>query len=249
MTGTANLVLAGAFLLAALLYSSVGHAGASGYLAAMAFAGVAPAIMKPTALVLNLLVASIATYRFRRAGYFSWSLLWPFALGSIPCAFLGGALTLPGHWYKTLVGVVLWVAAVRLFVETKRADDELPRRTHSVPLWAAVFCGAVIGLLSGLTGTGGGIFLSPLLLFTGWAETRETGGVSAAFILVNSAAGLAGNLASVRSLPPAIPLWAIAAVVGGVIGSELGSRRIGTSTFRRLLALVLVIAGAKLVLV
>jgi uncharacterized membrane protein YfcA len=249
MTETTSLVLAGAFLFAALLYSSVGHAGASGYLAAMAFVGVAPAIMKPTALVLNLLVASIATYRFRRAGYFSWPLLWPFALGSIPLAFLGGAITLPGHWYKTLVGIVLWVAAIRLFIETRRAAAELPPRTRIVPVWAAVLCGGVIGLLAGLTGTGGGIFLSPLLLFTGWAETRETGGVSAAFILLNSAAGLAGNLASVRFLPAAMPVWAIAVVVGGVIGSELGSRRIGTRAFRRVLAAVLVVAGAKLVLV
>jgi uncharacterized membrane protein YfcA len=248
MTETAVFVLAAAFFVAAILYSSVGHAGASGYLAAMAFVGVAPAIMKPTALVLNLLVAAIATYRFWKAGYFSWSLLWPFALGSIPFAFLGGAITLPGHWYKTLLGIILWVAAVRLVIETIRVSDGPSRPQHSAPSWAAVLCGAVIGLVSGLTGTGGGIFLSPLLLFTGWAETRETGGVSAAFILMNSASGLAGNLASVRSLPAAIPLWAVAVVVGGVIGSELGSRRIRVRAFRLLLGLVLAIAGTKLIL-
>jgi uncharacterized protein len=211
----------------------------------MALVGVSPAVMKPTALVLNLLVASIALHRFARAGYFSLALLWPFALGSIPFAFIGGALTLPGHWYKTLVGIVLLIAAVRLVWE--RA---VPRNVTSrpLPIALAVVCGAAIGLLAGLTGTGGGIFLSPLLLFTGWAETRETGGVSAAFILVNSAAGLAGNLGSVNHLSAAIPIWAGAAIVGSMVGSELGSRRVATGTFRLLLAGVLIVAGGKLVL-
>lgn len=246
MFGEDALLLAAAFLVAALLYSSVGHAGASGYLAAMALIGVAPATMKPTALVLNLLVASIATTQFARAGHFSWPVLWPFALGSVPLAFVGGAITLPGHWYKILVGFVLIVSAVRLAFE--RVGSATSRPPHRPPVWAAAICGAVIGLLAGLTGTGGGIFLSPLLLFAGWAETRNTGGVSAAFILANSASGLAGNLASVRYLPPEIPVWALAVMVGGLIGSELGSRRIGVPAFRKLLALVLVIAGTKLIL-
>jgi uncharacterized membrane protein YfcA len=236
-----SLLLAAAFLIAAVLYSSVGHAGASGYLAVMAFAGMPAPMMRPTALVLNLLVASIATVRFARAGLFSWRLFWPFALGSIPLAFVGGAITLPGHWYRTLVGIILWLAAARLALNLAMARRALP------PKPVAVGCGAGIGLLAGLTGTGGGIFLSPLLLFMGWAETRQTGGVAAAFILVNSAAGLAGNPASLGHLPPQLPLWAGAAVVGGLIGAELGSRRIGTPTFRRLLAAVLVVAGIKLI--
>jgi hypothetical protein len=232
-----------AFLLAATLYSSVGHAGASGYLAAMAFLGAPTPIMRPTALVLNLLVASIASIRFARAGFFSWSLFWPFALGSIPLALVGGAVTLPGHWYRTLVGLVLWLAAARLLLDWQLRRDRAQEPARAV----AVSCGAGIGLLAGLTGTGGGIFLSPLLLFMGWADTRQTGGVSAAFILVNSAAGLAGNPSSVHHLPAQLPLWAGAAVLGGFIGSEIGSRRIGTLMFRRLLGLVLVIAGAKLI--
>ncbi len=236
-----SLGIAAAFVVAAVLYSSVGHAGASGYLAVMALAGMPVPMMRPTALVLNLLVASIATIRFARAGFFSWSLFWPFALGSIPLAFVGGAVTLPGHWYRTLVGVVLWVAAARLVLNLARPKAAPP----AIPI--AIACGAGIGLLAGLTGTGGGIFLSPLLLFMGWAETRQTGGVAAAFILVNSAAGLAGNPASLGHLPEQLPLWAIAVVVGGLIGTELGSRRIGTPTFRRLLAAVLVVAGIKLV--
>ncbi len=236
-----SVLLAIAFLVAAVLYSSVGHAGASGYLGVMAFLNVPAATMRPTALVLNLLVASIATVRFARAGFFSWPLFWPFAVGSIPFAYVGGAVTLPGHWYRTLVGVVLWAAAVRLWLNLKL------RQKHVPPRLAALVCGSAIGLLAGLTGTGGGIFLSPLLLFMGWAETRETGGVSAAFILVNSAAGLAGNPASLSHLPEELPLWAGAVIIGGLIGSELGSRRIDTPTFRRLLGAVLLVAGAKLV--
>ncbi len=236
-----SLLLAAAFLIAAVLYSSVGHAGASGYLAVMAFAGMPAPMMRPTALVLNLLVASIATVRFARAGLFSWSLFWPFALGAIPLAFVGGAITLPGHWYRTLVGTVLWAAAARLALNLTQPTPVPP------PKPVAIGCGAGIGLLAGLTGTGGGIFLSPLLLFMGWAETRQTGGVAAAFILVNSAAGLAGNPKSLGHLPMQLPLWATAAVIGGLIGAELGSRRIGTPVFRRLLATVLVVAGIKLV--
>jgi uncharacterized protein len=235
------LLLTVAFFLAAILYSSVGHAGASGYLAAMAFMGLAPPTMRPTALVLNLLVASIATVRFARAGFFSWRLFWPFALGSIPLAFIGGGIILPGQWYRTLVGLVLWAAAIRLWLNLRlHAKRDRPTIT-------AILCGAGIGLLAGLTGTGGGIFLSPLLLFMGWAEIRETGGVSAAFILVNSLAGLAGNPASLSYLPAQFPIWAGAAVIGGLIGAELGSRRIGTPTFRRLLGVVLLVAGAKLI--
>ena len=235
-------ILTLAFLLAAILYSSVGHAGASGYLAAMAFVGMPTPMMRPTALVLNLLVASIAAIRFGQAGFFSWRLFWPFALGSIPLAYIGGGITLPGHWYRTLVGLVLWASAVRLWLNL-RVGSSL--REPSVPV--AIFCGAGIGLLAGLTGTGGGIFLSPLILLMHWAEPRPTGGVSAAFILANSLAGLAGNPASLQQLPAELPLWAGAVVVGGLVGSELGSRRLGTPTFRRLLGVVLIVAGAKLI--
>ena len=231
---------------AALLYSSVGHAGASGYIAAMALFGVAPAVMKPTALVLNVLVATIATVQFYRAGCFSFTLFWPFAVASMPLAFLGGAMTLPGSFYKPVVGVVLLFAAYRLL----RVPREVVAKpgTKPVPLPSALVSGAGIGLLSGLTGTGGGIFLSPLLLFMGWSETRESAGVSAAFILVNSIAGLAGLLTGLADLPRAMPLWAAAAVVGGFLGSGLGSLYLGSPMLRRLLATVLVIAGAKLIL-
>jgi uncharacterized membrane protein YfcA len=236
------LLLTLAFLAIAVLYASVGHAGASGYLAAMSLLSVATPVMRPTALVLNLLVASIATVRFQRAGLLSWPLLWPFALGSIPFAFIGGAMTLPGQWYRIVVGIIIWLSAVRLWI-----DFRVSPSTHAPSRGVAIACGAVIGLLSGVTGVGGGIFLSPLLLFMGWAETRTSGGVSAAFILANSAAGLAGNPGSLQFLPPALPLWAGAAVIGGFIGAELGSRKFGTPAFRRVLSVVLLLSGAKLI--
>ncbi len=231
-------------LLAAILYSAVGHAGASGYLAAMALMSVAPGVMKPSALILNILVASIATFQFYRAGGFSWKLLWPFAVTSVPCAFVGGAITLPGHWYKATVGFVLLFAAGRMLVTSWRRSSQ---PSHAPPLWAALIAGAIIGLLSGLTGTGGGIFLSPLLLFCHWAETRETSGVSAAFILVNSVAGILGAISRVKGLPAELAVWAVAAVLGGVTGSYLGSRRLSTPWLRRLLAMVLVVAGLKMI--
>jgi uncharacterized membrane protein YfcA len=242
---TTLLILAAAILLMAALYSSVGHAGASGYLAVMALAGLAPAVMKPTALTLNILVASIATVRFYRAGYFSWRVLLPFALSSIPFAFLGGALTLPGSVYQTVVGLALLFAAYRLW---RHAAVQANAEERPVPLPAAVALGAGIGLLSGMTGVGGGIFLSPILLLTGWAETRQASGVAAAFILVNSIAGLAGHVASVQNVPDSIYLWGVAAVAGGLIGTELGRRRLATVTLRRVLSAVLVIAGLKMML-
>jgi hypothetical protein len=242
---TTEIILAAAILLMAALYSSVGHAGASGYLAAMALAGLAPAVMKPTALTLNILVALIATVRFYRAGFFSWRVLLPFAICSVPFAFLGGWLSLPGSVYMKVVGLVLLFAAYRLWAHAAAAADA---ETRPVPLPAAVGLGSGIGLLSGITGVGGGIFLSPVLLLAGWAETRRASGVAAAFILVNSAAGLAGHLASVRNVPDSIYLWGAAAVAGGLVGTELGRRRLATATLRRELSAVLVIAGLKMLL-
>jgi uncharacterized membrane protein YfcA len=239
-----TLLLALLFLAAAILYGSVGHAGASGYLAAMALVGIAPDVMKPTALVLNILVSTIVTIRFARAGYVRPMAILPFLVGSVPAAFLGGALTLPANVYRPIVGGVLLVAAARFGITAGRPSEEFPPR----PPWPlAVGSGAGIGLLAGLTGTGGGIFLTPLLLAAGWAGTRFAAGASAAFILANSIAGLAGNIGSVGHLPVTIPLWLGAVAIGGVVGSELGSRRLPPPAFRRALAAVLVIAGLKLI--
>ena len=233
------------FFATAVLYSSVGNAGASGYLAAMTLAGLAPEVMRSTALLLNIIVALITTLRFYRAGYFSWPLFWPFIVTSVPFAFLGGSLSLPGTLYRVLVGIVLLFAAYRLFWY---ADQGKPS-TRAVPLLPALLLGAGLGLVSGLTGIGGGIFLSPLLLMMGWAEPRQIAGVSAAFVLVNSVAGLCGETMSEHALPSAAALWVCAVVIGGLAGSELGARRLAEVTLRRLLAVVLAIAGLKLILV
>ena len=239
-------LLAILFFATALLYSSVGHAGASGYLAAMALIGVEPSIMKPTALALNILVATIATLRFYRAGCFSWSLLWPFACTSIPFAFLGGAITLPVHLFKTIVGIVLLWAAVKLF----RTDIQVTESPAIIPvrLPVALFSGAMIGFVSGLTGTGGGIFLSPLLFLMRWAEIRTISGVSAAFILFNSVAGLLGNFSSAGRLPASTLIYVPFVILGAFVGSKLGSKRIAGPSLRKLLAIVLVIAGFKFIL-
>jgi uncharacterized protein len=228
---------------AALLYSSVGHAGASGYLAAMALFGVAPAVMKPTALALNILVAAIAFTMFYRAGCFSWTIFRPFALGAVPFAFIGGFVALPGAVYRAVVGAVLLYAAVRLFLATRRPQPDIT----PLPFIPAVALGIVIGFLSGLTGVGGGIFLSPLLLFLRWAEVRVISGIAAAFILLNSIAGLLGVIRVAPELPAALPLWAVAAVAGGFLGAELGSRRLGNTGIQRALALVLAVAGVKMI--
>lgn len=226
----------------AALYSTVGHGGASGYLAAMALFGLAPDRMRPAALALNILVSAIAFLQFQRAGWFSSRLFWPFAAASIPAAALGGALALPDPVYRRVVGAILLVAAWHLFRSAARAGEPGVRPP---PTWAGVAIGGLLGLLAGLTGVGGGIFLSPLLLAAGWAGARETAAVSAAFILVNSVAGLAAHLATSGTLPGIVGPLAAAALAGGVLGSRLGSRRLGGPAIRRLLALVLVLAGAK----
>jgi uncharacterized membrane protein YfcA len=230
-------------LAVALLYSSVGHAGASGYIAVMSLAGLAPEVIRPTALLLNVLVAAIASLQFWRAGRFSWPLFWPFALAAVPMAFVGGAAALPAHVFKIAVGVVLLLSAAWL-LRKPRGDAEPSAPRRSVALGA----GAGIGLLAGLTGTGGGIFLTPLLLLRRWARAQTAAGVTAPFVLVNSLAGLAGNLSATRDLPGvALPL-AGAVALGGFVGSSLGSRRLPHAAIERLLALVLVIGGGKLVL-
>jgi len=229
--------------LVSLLYSSVGHGGASGYLAAMALFGLAPVFMKPAALAMNIVVAGLVFYRLWRAGYFDALLFWPFAIGSIPLAFLGGMLTLPGGVYKILVAIALLIAATRLLVKTQ---DHAATSTPNI--WFALLSGAGLGLLSGLTGVGGGIFLSPLLLLLRWANMRTTAALSAAFILVNSIAALAGHASVAVIWSAQLPLLMLAALAGALIGSELAVRRLAPVALRRVLGVVLVIAGTKLLL-
>ncbi|MFZ5608974.1 MAG: sulfite exporter TauE/SafE family protein [Pseudomonadota bacterium] len=230
----------------ATLYSSVGHAGASGYLAAMALFGLAPQDMRPAALALNILVASLGTWRYVRAGQQDWRLLAPFAAASIPTAFIGGLIHVQPGLYRPLLGFVLLVSALH-FARTAREAISQDARTRAPPLAIALAAGGVIGLLSGLTGTGGGIFLSPLILTMGWATTRRTSGVASAFILANSIAGLAGTQFSIGALPGALPLWAATALLGAILGTRLGTRTLPIPGLRYALALVLVIAAAKMV--
>ena len=237
-------ILAALFFVAALLYSSVGHAGASAYLAAMALVGVSASTMRPTALVLNLFVATIVIVRFARAGHLPWPNLVPLAAGSIPMAFIGGSIDLPGEIFRPLVAVVLLAGAWRLATATSALDEE---ERPGVPVLPGVVAGATIGLLAGLTGTGGGIFLTPLLVLAAWTGTRDAAGLSGAFILVNSIAGLTGLVTGGVSLPPATPLWVVSVVAGGLIGSRMGAVRFSILNLRRALALVLVLAAARLV--
>jgi len=228
--------------LIAFLYSSVGHAGASGYIAMMTLWGLAPAIIRPTALVLNILVASIGAFQFWRAGHFAWRLFWPFALLSIPAAYFGGHLQPSASILRTLIGLVLLFSATRLIF---RRDD--PPKIFAPSQPAAITLGAGLGFLSGLTGTGGGIFLTPLLLFCRWAHIRQAAAVSALFILVNSIAGLAGYFTAVHSIPPLGIVLGAAAIIGGSFGSYLGSRHFPVRIISMLLAIVLTIAGGKLI--
>lgn len=229
----------------AMLYTAVGHAGASAYLAIMAFFSVAPETMRPTALVLNILVATFTTWRFARAGQFDLRLALPFVLGALPFAFLGGRIHLPADTYRPLVGAILLVAAVRLLWPRPIAQQAT---ITSPPLWASLGSGAAVGALSGLTGTGGGIFLSPILLFFGWSTPRRASGVAALFILVNSIAGLAGNLSSVGKLPDALPYFIAAVAIGAAIGTSFGIARLPNARLLQALGVVLLIAGGKLLL-
>lgn len=239
------LILTPLIFLAALLFSSVGHGGASAYLATFALIGMAPASMRPAALCLNVLVASIGVYKFYRAGAFDWRLFWPIALTSVPAAFIGGLVTLPNQTYKIVVGLCLIYAAFTIFMQANRQDEVIVKPVLKPVLLGL---GAALGFLAGLTGVGGGIFLSPILLYFGWAKTKVISGVAAAFILVNSMSGLLGVLSKSAMLPTGLIYWALAAVLGGLIGAEYGSKRLTNPVIRKLLALILLFAGAKMVL-
>lgn len=231
------------FALGAALYSSVGHGGASAYIAAMALFSIAPETMKPTALALNLLVAGFGTWRYWRRGLTNWQLVVAFALTATPAAFIGGSIHLTAIYYKPLVGILLWASAARLLWQPKHLAE---RPILAPPLWISLPSGAVLGLLAGLTGTGGGIFLSPLIILNAWEEPRRTSGVVAAFIFLNSIAGLAGNLTSIGHLPAQLPIFLAAVGAGALLGTWLGVERLPRPWLLRTLGAVLLIAGAKL---
>jgi hypothetical protein len=247
--------LAAAVAVVAAIYAAVGHAGATGYIAVMTLWGIPPEVIRPTALVLNVLVATIGTVQFARAGHFDGRLLVPLVVASVPAAAVGGWLTLPTAAFEFLVGIVLAVAAVRLGVDavasSRTGGDEAATRASRLPAGAGshvatlAVIGGAVGLLSGLTGVGGGVFLTPLLLAARAAPVRTIAATSAAFILVNSLAGLAGGVAAGRTVPlPGLSL-AAAAAAGGAIGSQLGAFRLPVAAIRLVMAAVLAIASLK----
>ncbi len=236
-------LLAIGILAIAFLYSSVGHAGASGYIAVMSLFGLAPAPIKTTALILNILVASIGSWQFWRMGFVSWKLFFPLAAFSIPMSFLGGYLNLPASIFKVVLGITLLLSAIRFLI---KPTEEVVLNEPTLPI--ALSVGGGIGFLSGLTGTGGGIFLTPLLFWQRWASAKTASAVSALFILVNSISGLLGNLSATKQLPPFAIILLVAAAIGGSAGSYLGSHRLSHQLVQRLLSIVLIIAGLKLIL-
>ena len=237
------LFLGGIFLIA-ILYSSVGHGGASGYLAFMALLGFAPEMMRPAALILNIFVSSIAFISFTRNGHFKLKLLWPFIITSIPFAFLGGTFSIDTRIYKIILGVFLLFAIGRMLIKVRKGENDL----KEINIYYALIIGAFLGFFSGLIGIGGGIILSPILIMLGWATVKQTAAVSAVFILVNSIAGLSGFILNNEMPEIQVMYMVTAGFLGGLLGSWLGSFRIGENYLRYTLSVVLLMASIKLFL-
>lgn len=237
------LLLAVAIGAAAALYSSVGHGGASAYIALMALAGLAPDEVRPAALVLNILVAGLGALRYLRAGRFDWQVFWPFAITAIPAAFLAGRIDVPEHVYRPLLAAAIAAAALRYLI-WPQIDAIKPGRAP--PKAVALPAGAGLGALAGLTGIGGGVYLSPLLVFAGWADPQRATGIAACFIVVNSVAGLAGRASSLALLPSYLPWFVLAAIVGAMIGTTLSLKGLSKSGLLRVLGLVLGVAAVAL---
>jgi uncharacterized membrane protein YfcA len=234
-------------LVIAALYAAVGQAGATGYLAAMGVLGLEPAVMKPTALALNIVVAAIAALLFYRAGQFSWRTFYPFAVLGFPFSLLGGAVHLPERIYYPLVGAILILASAQMFRAALRGREEDARFPPAQPpFWPALCAGAAVGFVSGATGTGGGVFLAPVILAMNWVEVRKAAAVTAAYNLLNSVAALAGSFATLGRLPGELPAWLLAVAVGGAIGATLGARHLPERALRLLLAAILFASGARM---
>jgi uncharacterized membrane protein YfcA len=227
----------------AFLYASVGHGGASGYLALMALFGTSPALMKSSALILNVFVSLIAFIQYYRAGHFRWNLFWPFVITSIPLSYIGATLPITDSLYKKLLALALAIAIARMLFQPVDKKETKP-----VVLWLSLVIGAVIGLLSGMLGIGGGIILSPVILLLGWGRVKETAAVSALFIFVNSMSGLYGLFQKGFVPNTQLSTWLIAALIGGTLGAYQGSFKFNLQTLRYILASVLLIAVAKLYL-
>lgn len=247
MENTLIIVSCALFFFVAALYSSIGHAGASGYLAIMALLSFAPESIKPTSLVLNIVVAAIASARFISQGYFDKKIFLAFAIFSVPASFLGGLITLPSFYFKILAGVFLIVSAVFLLIKKQKVTDVV-KETKNLWLYSAIF-GIIIGFVSGIIGVGGGIFLTPLILMFGWTRVKNVSGISALFILLNSVSGLLGHLSALNKVDTNIIYWIGAVVGGGILGSYLGTKKFNNKAIIYCLFIVLLTAGIKFIFV
>lgn len=244
MDGQTLAWLALCLAVAATLYSSVGHGGASSYIALMTLFGLAPAEVRPAALVLNILVAGLGAVRYVRAGRFDWNVFWPFAIAAIPAAFLAGRIEIPPTLYRPLLAVALALAAARYLLWPQ---IDAAKETRAPPRWLALLAGGLLGALAGLTGIGGGVYLSPLLVYAGWSDAQKATGIAALFIVVNSLAGLAGRLSSLTTLPAYLPWLALAVLIGAAIGTTISLARLDKKAILRALGIVLGVAAAALV--
>jgi uncharacterized membrane protein YfcA len=242
-----DLLLAVLLAIVALLYSAVGQAGGTGYIAAMGLVGLAPEIIKPTALALNILVAAIACLHFARAGLLTWRSCYPFGILGAPFSLAGGAVHLPPAIYQPVVGGMLLIAAYQMIRVIRGTSDRDRVAATEPPFLPSLATGGAIGFVSGVTGVGGGIFLAPLVLTMGWATTRQSAGISATFNLMNSAAALAGAWSTMPALPVAMPLWLLIVGIAGFGGSWLGARHLPARALRGILAFLLLAAGARMI--
>jgi len=231
--------------LVAFLYASVGHGGASGYLALMAIFSIAPEVMKPTALLLNLFVSLIAFIQFFRGNHFRWKIFWPLALASIPMAFIGGMLTIDASIYKKILGIFLLIPVARFLFFANTPASEIKKSNLALSL----LIGAAIGFLSGLIGIGGGIVLSPILLFFKWTDQKQTAAISALFIFVNSLSGLAGQLTKGIQFNSNMLWYVVIAFTGGLLGAYLGAIKFKQTILKNVLAVVLLLAVFKLLFI
>lgn len=237
-----SLVFYTLLFIVAFLYAAVGHGGASGYLALMALYGVAPEVMKPTALLLNVFVSITSFIQFYRGGYFKWKIFWPLAIGSVPMAFVGGLIPIETELYKKILGVLLLIPVARFLLVTKESEKELATPSIAISLMIGVF----IGLLSGLIGIGGGIILSPLLLLLRWTDMKQTAAISALFIFVNSISGLLGQLTKGIHFNTDMYLFVVIAFAGGIFGAYFGALKFNHKVLKYILAIVLLVAAYKL---
>jgi uncharacterized membrane protein YfcA len=237
-----------AFVFIAMIYAAVGQAGASGYIAVMGVAGFGPLSMKTTALALNLVVAGIGTALFLHAGRISWRNVWPFAVLGFPFSVLGGAVELPEHLYFPIVGFVLVLSAIQMARAALRAPTQDPVVVVAPPVAGALVTGAVIGFISGVTGTGGGVFLAPIILGMKWGTARQSAATTAVYNLMNSGAALAGAYAAWDHIPGDLPRWLVAVAAGGALGAYVGSRFLSDRCLRIILAIVLLVSGTKFLL-